>query len=573
MIRRSIDSSLFAKVFLIWFLILTKLMGGLDERYTGVSEDVDKPNLVRFEYKLNPYEEVTGVSVKSDADELFPKLLSYVDQPDAKTAVLFLIDTSNPRRGKEVEQARKLVMDTLSAADATRHVIGVYPFHGQIDEGFAPMGTPLKELQEKAKTIKANGINTILYGSALKAIGILEKTEAERKAIVIISDWKSEDNVMDAKGFVQKAETLLRNGKIVCHSVILAEEDQSEVDTAEHLAESTGGQVVKVSKKNLRIPASFAGELLLHLESGGQAVVDLTGREQAAKVVFEVQTKSGATYPYTYDRQAKTGGASDVVDPKNPQATDPDADPGAAVDPDEDTSGGDAPGDTTNPDEAQGPDQGSASSDDGAAGSDSKSTKSEEGGFLGLPIWMVLSGVGVGVVVLVILIVLILRNKEEDVFEQDYQAQDLDGDNPFVVDDAVDPVDAPENDPLQVPALYAAEFELGNGTAICNTLPDPGEEVAAYLKFGEAGSRGVYPIAKTAVRIGRGQDNDLSLKNDSVSRHHAEILNKRDGSFSITDLDSGNRVYVNGEEITQASLQVGDVVEVGEVTFTFDLEA
>ncbi|NWK54078.1 FHA domain-containing protein [Verrucomicrobiaceae bacterium N1E253] len=80
-------------------------------------------------------------------------------------------------------------------------------------------------------------------------------------------------------------------------------------------------------------------------------------------------------------------------------------------------------------------------------------------------------------------------------------------------------------------------------------------------------------MAKTAVRIGRGQDNDLSLKNDSVSRHHAEILNKRDGSFSITDLDSGNRVYVNGEEITQASLQVGDVVEVGEVTFTFDLEA
>ena len=79
----------------------------------------------------------------------------------------------------------------------------------------------------------------------------------------------------------------------------------------------------------------------------------------------------------------------------------------------------------------------------------------------------------------------------------------------------------------------------------------------------------MFPIAQSAVRIGRGDENDLTLKNNSVSRHHADLLKKPDGSFMITDLDSGNGVLVNGKETTQAIIYSGDQIEIGEIVFTF----
>ena len=80
------------------------------------------------------------------------------------------------------------------------------------------------------------------------------------------------------------------------------------------------------------------------------------------------------------------------------------------------------------------------------------------------------------------------------------------------------------------------------------------------------------PLSKTATRIGRRSDNDLVFSNDSVSGHHAEVHMGRDGSFTITDLNSANGVYVNGSKVKQSGLRDGDSVELGEVRFRFALE-
>lgn len=78
-------------------------------------------------------------------------------------------------------------------------------------------------------------------------------------------------------------------------------------------------------------------------------------------------------------------------------------------------------------------------------------------------------------------------------------------------------------------------------------------------------------LSKTASRIGRRQDNDIVFSNDSVSGHHAEIHMGRDGSFTITDLNSGNGVLINGKRVTQSPLRDGDIVDLGEVGFRFSL--
>jgi FHA domain len=79
-----------------------------------------------------------------------------------------------------------------------------------------------------------------------------------------------------------------------------------------------------------------------------------------------------------------------------------------------------------------------------------------------------------------------------------------------------------------------------------------------------------HPITKTAVRIGRKQDNDLVMKNDSVSSHHAEIL-KRGEKFIIADLGASNGVFVSGKRVEKITLENGDIIELGEVRLRFTL--
>jgi hypothetical protein len=77
-----------------------------------------------------------------------------------------------------------------------------------------------------------------------------------------------------------------------------------------------------------------------------------------------------------------------------------------------------------------------------------------------------------------------------------------------------------------------------------------------------------YPIRKSAVRIGRKPDNDIVLKNDTISGHHAEIF-RRGSQFIIADLGSSNHVFVAGKEVERSPLKDGDSVELGEVRLRF----
>ena len=102
-------------------------------------------------------------------------------------------------------------------------------------------------------------------------------------------------------------------------------------------------------------------------------------------------------------------------------------------------------------------------------------------------------------------------------------------------------------------------------------LPSPARSAAlAHLVLQDANSTRLA-ITKTASRIGRRADNDIVFSNDSVSGHHAELHMGRDGSFTITDLGSGNGVVINGSRVTQSALRDGDSVELGEVRFRFSV--
>jgi len=65
-------------------------------------------------------------------------------------------------------------------------------------------------------------------------------------------------------------------------------------------------------------------------------------------------------------------------------------------------------------------------------------------------------------------------------------------------------------------------------------------------------------------RIGKAPDNDLVLADDTVSRHHCELTRATDG-VHVRDLGSTNGVRVQGARVSEAVLQPGAVLKVGEV--------
>lgn len=77
-----------------------------------------------------------------------------------------------------------------------------------------------------------------------------------------------------------------------------------------------------------------------------------------------------------------------------------------------------------------------------------------------------------------------------------------------------------------------------------------------------------HELAEGKTSIGRSEDNLICVNDPSVSSHHAEIV--FDGElFHLHDLGSTNGTFVNGEQVTDAVLNLGDEVRFGAIPAVF----
>ena len=77
---------------------------------------------------------------------------------------------------------------------------------------------------------------------------------------------------------------------------------------------------------------------------------------------------------------------------------------------------------------------------------------------------------------------------------------------------------------------------------------------------------------KDGLTLGRSSDNDIVLRDFSVSRHHAKVVASDDG-FDIVDLESTNGVKVNDEFITSGPVKAGDRLTIGNFLLEVQLPA
>jgi diguanylate cyclase (GGDEF)-like protein len=77
-----------------------------------------------------------------------------------------------------------------------------------------------------------------------------------------------------------------------------------------------------------------------------------------------------------------------------------------------------------------------------------------------------------------------------------------------------------------------------------------------------------FPLEFDEMTVGRSEDADIRLNDDSASRIHARF-HVADGRVTLIDLDSTNGVFVNDRQVARIELRDGDFVQIGETIFKF----
>jgi len=93
----------------------------------------------------------------------------------------------------------------------------------------------------------------------------------------------------------------------------------------------------------------------------------------------------------------------------------------------------------------------------------------------------------------------------------------------------------------------------------------------AMLRYFPAdGSPRLFAITKPVFTIGRGEANDVVLRESGVLSHHAQIVyTGRD--FQIEELDRGAEILINGKRKRRARLVDGDRVTFGHAHIGFSM--
>jgi len=88
--------------------------------------------------------------------------------------------------------------------------------------------------------------------------------------------------------------------------------------------------------------------------------------------------------------------------------------------------------------------------------------------------------------------------------------------------------------------------------------------------FKKDGSKNNFSLPSNITIVGRRHDCDLCIPLMVVSRRHCQMsLNKE--SLKIRDLDSRSGTFLNGNRISEATVQAGDYITIGPLTFLLQI--
>lgn len=94
---------------------------------------------------------------------------------------------------------------------------------------------------------------------------------------------------------------------------------------------------------------------------------------------------------------------------------------------------------------------------------------------------------------------------------------------------------------------------------------------ATLVLFGKDGHRKDISLKSGMNVLGRRPDCDIRIPLAIVSRKHCRISQKESG-LTIQDLGSANGTFVNHEQVTEAQINAGDLIQVGPMKFVIQID-
>lgn len=189
----------------------------------------------------------------------------------ATTAILLLVDTSDPARQAAVDQAI-VHIDRILDEPATHRRFGLASFDTELFM-LAPLGSSVEDVRRAAHALQARGKTTELFRNVRDAVRILGRDSATRKALLIISDGLAEDYAYGHEDVVALAleQSIIISGIGLPRSV-----GQSvALQTLRRLADETGGTYIQADHLDFHVPAGALPHWLATLDAGGEFDVDL----------------------------------------------------------------------------------------------------------------------------------------------------------------------------------------------------------------------------------------------------------------------------------------------------------
>jgi pSer/pThr/pTyr-binding forkhead associated (FHA) protein len=91
------------------------------------------------------------------------------------------------------------------------------------------------------------------------------------------------------------------------------------------------------------------------------------------------------------------------------------------------------------------------------------------------------------------------------------------------------------------------------------------------ILFKKNGSHKSFTLPTNITVIGRRHDCDLQIPLMPVSRRHCQ-LSQNEETVKVRDLGSRNGTYLNGKRIEEATVEAGDYIKIGPLTFLLQVD-
>lgn len=464
----------------------------------------------------------TFVTVRDQDGKNIEREYVRLDDPKARDLgydelTLILYDVSrNDGRGQGARLTR-----TRAAAEKIAGAVGGRPGRAVMIVGFAngldrSPAVGLSEVQEWISTTPLEGSSTFIFSGVIDATKRLLPERAALKRIVVLSDGLAEDSLVTP----DQAAAVAREAGVRVDALGLfwagdgSTERSRGREALRLLARETGGAFEEVSLSDASSQGADALIAAIDQRRNRSGVVVVKSGYQTAGVELVMEADAEASFGSNVEMTFGAG-----LDPTCPPPRE------LAECAAERAATSDAPASDVKADTERQPAPDADASDDLLG--------------LGVPDLWIFAGLGAAVLIAVGLLIFALRKRPS-------REDELDGE------------ELPDSG-----AGSSAASPASPGATVMSA-PSRGRLIPV-----EGGS--VFELRADRISIGRAEGNDLVIQHDSVSRNHAEIYaDPRHGGVSISDLNSLNHVFVNGQKVQTGALKHNDTLRLGEVEMRFE---